>query len=124
MKAKLFLLILCACIFLLSGCSPAYIKYVTNTETLEITKDYVKSAGGRENIHKEIYVVIVFTEKGRNNFRLMTERNAGKNVSIYFGDKLIRADLYMPKPMDSREMSITMPDEKTMRDVVKSYSGQ
>ncbi len=116
------MLLLCCVIFPLSGCSHAYIKFVTNTETLEITKDYVKSAGGRENIHKEIYVNIVLTERGRNNLRLMTERNAGKNVSIYFGDKLIRADLYLPEPMDSKEMSITMPDEKTMRDVVKSYS--
>lgn len=124
MKAKIIILLLCCLIFPLLGCSPAYIKYVTNRETLEITKDYVQSAGGKANIQNELYVTLVFTKKGRIDFRLMTERNAGQYVSIYFGDKLIAADLYLPRPIDGREMNITMPDEKTMRDVVESYSGQ
>jgi hypothetical protein len=84
----------------------------------------VKSAGGRENIHKEIYVNIVLTERGRNNLRLMTERNAGKNVSIFLVISLSGQICIYLNRWNSKEMSITMPDEKTMRDVVRSYSGK
>ncbi len=122
MKARVLIILLCLALFVISGCSPTCIRYVSTSETLEIKKNYVESVGGRANIQSELYVTMVFTEKGQIEFRKMTERNAGKHVSIYFGDRLIAADLYLPRPMDSREMNITMPDEKTMRDVVWSYS--
>lgn len=119
MKARFLIILLCFVTLFVSGCSPVYIKYVSNNETFVITKDDVKSVNGKANIQNELYVTMEFTEKGRTDFSLMTERNAGKFVSIYFGNKLLWADLYLPKPMDSREMNITMPDEKTMQEVVK-----
>lgn len=122
MQFRILAIILCALILVVSGCSRAHIKYVSDAETLELTRDYVQSAAGMSNVDGDVYVRFVFTEKGRNDFRLMTERNAGKCLSVYFGDRIIRADLYLTEPMDSREMTITMPDEETMRQVIRSYS--
>jgi len=86
------------------------------------SKDDVQSARAMENEQEQIYVSILFTEAGRKKIHLMTERNKGKDVSMYFGNKLIWKDVYLPESIDSPDIQITMPDEATMREVINCYT--
>lgn len=120
MKIKIVLLLTA---FLISSCAAhaAGIRFVSPNGTFEIEKDDVESVTGMSNSYNDLFVHFVFTEKGRKRQYLMTQKNAGSNVSVYFGDKLLWKDLYLPEPINSKNNDISVDTEDTMQQIIKYY---
>jgi hypothetical protein len=124
MKTK-FLIQVLLLIFAVFCCdhSQACMKYVFPGEVQEIQKEDVEAVNGLKSETDNVYTVtLVLSEKAQKEHHMITQKYAGNYVSIYFGDILLWPDLYMPEPMNKKEMNIVMPSQEMMWKVIEYYS--
>lgn len=104
-----------------STSAQAGVKFTGPNDTFDITKDDVKSVRGAPDAFGKYMVIIEFSKEGAKRFYRMTEKNEGNYISIYYGDTLLQPDTFLPEPMYTKEIPITLDDEKLMREIIRVY---
>ena len=123
MKIKFFILLMLFVPFAFS-CTPGFggIKYVFPGETQTIEKADIEAVRGIKNDPDSYSVRLIMTGQGQRKHHEASQKYAGNYVSIYFGNTLLWSNLYMPEPMNDKEMNIVMPSRDMMWEVIRYYS--